>query len=147
MEELGNGYYRSDKGKKVKRYSAMSPEEKEIHRKRTHDWRERNWNRALCMRLAVRAKNLGVPFNLEPNDIIIPALCPVLGIPLKRNATRWQSDSPSVDRIIPKLGYVKGNILIVSNKANRIKSDATYLEILQVGEFYKDLIEGQSKAA
>ncbi len=38
-------------------------------------------------------------------------------------------DSPSLDKIIPKLGYVKGNVWVVSNKANRIKSNATIEEL------------------
>lgn len=36
---------------------------------------------------------------------------------------------PSLDKIIPKLGYVKGNVWVVSNKANRIKSNATIEEL------------------
>lgn len=36
---------------------------------------------------------------------------------------------PSLDKIIPKLVYVKGNVWVVSNKANRIKSNATIEEL------------------
>ena len=37
-------------------------------------------------------------------------------------------DSPSLDRIVPELGYVKGNIRVISNRANHLKSDATLEE-------------------
>ena len=32
---------------------------------------------------------------------------------------------PSIDRIIPSLGYVPGNVAVISLAANRIKSDCT----------------------
>ena len=46
--------------------------------------------------------------------------------------------SPFFDRIYPKKGYVKGNIVIVSYKANRIKTDATVDEIRKVADFMKN---------
>jgi hypothetical protein len=45
----------------------------------------------------------------------------------------------SIDKIVPALGYVKGNVIIVSNRANIIKNNATPEEILAVGFFYKNL--------
>jgi hypothetical protein len=50
---------------------------------------------------------------------------------------RTQNDfSPSIDRIIPSLGYVRGNVVIVSMRANRIKTDATDAELRRVAKFY-----------
>lgn len=78
-----------------------------------------------------RATQKGIEFNLNIEDIPeIPLLCPVLGIEIKSNKTSSPLDSsPSLDRINPKLGYVKGNVRIISNKANRIKSNATANEV------------------
>ena len=50
--------------------------------------------------------------------------------------------SPSIDRIIPTLGYVRGNVIVVSLKANRIKNDATPDELMEVARFYKELLNG-----
>jgi hypothetical protein len=72
-----------------------------------------------------RAKNLSVPFNLEPTDITIPVTCPVLHIKLAVNKRTWKDDSPTLDRIKPALGYVRGNVRVISWRANRLKSDAT----------------------
>jgi len=72
-----------------------------------------------------RAKKLDLPFNLELSDIIIPEYCPVFPeIKLKVNDVS-RFDSPSLDRIIPELGYVKNNIMVISHKANSIKNSVT----------------------
>jgi len=78
---------------------------------------------------------LGVPFDLLLEDIVIPESCPILGIPLVRAVGLMTDNSPSVDRIIPDLGYVKGNIAIISNRANRIKTNATASEIRAVADW------------
>lgn len=88
------------------------------------------------------AKRTGVPFNLKITDIVIPKNCPILGIPLfpRRGQGRGGSDnSPSLDKIIPALGYVPGNIVVVSSRANRLKSDATIEELRDIASFYATL--------
>ena len=88
-----------------------------------------------------RARDCGVPFDITVEDICIPAMCPALGIPIERSNVRGTSlrNSPSLDRIVPALGYVKGNVIVVSHKANSIKNDATPNEVMAVGKFYVDL--------
>jgi hypothetical protein len=82
-----------------------------------------------------RAAARGVPFNLRPADLVVPSHCPFLGIPLIPNTRQCPSDnSPSVDAIIPELGYVPGNVMVISFKANRIKSDASWQEIMAVAK-------------
>lgn len=83
-----------------------------------------------------RAKLKGVPFSLTYKDIEIPTICPVLGIPLIRGGGAPRDNCPSLDRIIPKLGYVCGNIMIISMRANRIKNDATPDELVKIAAFY-----------
>lgn len=83
-----------------------------------------------------RARDFGIPFNIEISDIYIPEVCPVLGIKLKMNKKHNGIDSPSIDRINPKLGYVKGNVRIISHRANTLKSDATFKEAELI---YKDM--------
>lgn len=74
-----------------------------------------------------RAKKFNLPFTIKPSDISIPKICPVLGIPLQIRVGhgRPMDDSPSLDRFIPKLGYVLGNICVISNRANALKKDGT----------------------
>ena len=85
------------------------------------------------LRSKSRAKKYGIPFNIDISDIIIPHTCPVLGISLvsvRENGKRgYHPDSPSLDRIKPQLGYVKGNVRIISARANLLKSNASLDEM------------------
>ena len=82
-----------------------------------------------------RAKALGLPFNLTLADLPVPDRCPVLGIPLVVAGRRMQDGSPSVDKIIPALGYVPGNVCVVSWRANRLKGDATAAELTALAAY------------
>ena len=79
-----------------------------------------------------RAKLKNLEFNIEVTDIIIPQFCPLLNIPIVNNTgNRCRVDgSPSLDRIDNTLGYTKGNIMVVSWRANFLKSDASLKELL-----------------
>lgn len=88
-----------------------------------------------------RCKVKGIPFNLTLEDLVIPAVCPVLGIPLVKRQGRFADSSPSVDRIIPDIGYLKGNVQIISYRANRIKCHATLDELRKIVRY----MEGQTE--
>ena len=84
-----------------------------------------------------RAKRCGVPFSITYRDVIIPEFCPALGIKLERNKSKMSRNSATIDRVIPSLGYVPGNVVVISNKANNIKNDATPDEVIMVGNYFK----------
>ncbi len=80
----------------------------------------------------------GLPFAITLANLLpLPDSCPVLGIPLFVGPSGGGDNSPSIDRIIPAEGYVPGNVIVVSLKANRIKNDATVDELRKVVEFYE----------
>lgn len=77
-----------------------------------------------------RAQEKGLPFTITKADIIIPARCPILDIPIFRNSKMGPCDnSPSIDRIDNALGYTPGNIRIISHRANALKSNFTLDEL------------------
>jgi len=90
----------------------------------------RMWNSAKG-----RAKKFGIPFTITVDDIVIPELCPVLGIPLIPSAGRASDNSPSLDQITPRGGYILGNIVVMSWKANRIKNNFTSMELKSVAKW------------
>ena len=92
----------------------------------------------------------GVPFDLEPQDIknklnLAGSKCPVLGVDMEisKLGSKKNDLTPSIDRIDPKKGYVKDNIIVVSMRANRIKTDATVDEIKRVADFYEKLLKNK----
>ncbi len=115
---------------------------KECMKEHNRNWHAENPARAMLRSARKRAVKYGLPFDLELMDIKIPVYCPALGIPLIAggNAHAPTDNSPSLDRIKPELGYVKGNVIVVSLRANRIKTDASLEEILKVYKFYDSLI-------
>ncbi len=81
--------------------------------------------RALWQSAKGRAKRAGLPFSISIGDIEIPGDCPVLGIPIVLAAGKMNDNMPSIDRIVPEIGYVPGNIRVISWRANRLKSDCS----------------------
>lgn len=81
-----------------------------------------------------RAKMKNIPFTIEEKDVTIPEVCPVLGIPISFDSSNMR---PSLDRITNELGYVKGNVAVISKRANRIKSDASIDEVEKILSYMK----------
>jgi hypothetical protein len=108
-------------------------------RRNLHQRENRKKDPATSMiRLAkARAKRQNLPFDLSKEDIHIPDICPVLGIPLVAQYVHNSDNSPSLDKIIPELGYVKGNICVISHRANRIKYNATISELEAIASYMK----------
>ena len=91
-----------------------------------------------------RARAKGLMFNLNYADLKVPNLCPILKIPLIPSDGDGMTDnSPSLDKRVPHLGYVKGNVTVISMLANRIKTNATAAQIYAVG-VYTDEIEQEN---
>ena len=78
-----------------------------------------------------RAKRDGIPCAITVEDIVWPTHCPAFGIELvyvKSNGKIRQT-SATLDRRDNTLGYVPGNVFVLSHKANRLKSNATIAEL------------------
>ena len=84
-----------------------------------------------------RAYKKNIHFSLTIDDLHIPERCPVFGFKL---IIGHPHKTPSLDRIIPELGYVKSNVIVVSNLANRIKTDAAIHQLRLVADFYENLL-------
>lgn len=121
-----------------KRYEKFK-ENKEAYYKfieKGRQYRKDNWVVEAYSRLKARARKENLPFNLEKSDLVYPDICPLLGIPISIQHPN-KSQCVSWDRIIPELGYVKGNVRAISYKANTMKNDANK-EMLEV--FSKNII-------
>lgn len=131
-------------------------QDKAYHREYSRQWQLENrektkasvrrWNDAhpdqiLFASARRRAEKNGIAFNLDVTDVVIPEKCPALGIPLivQSGATagsrRPRPNAPSLDRIKPELGYIKGNVQVISWRANELKKNATGAELRAVADF------------
>ena len=100
------------------------------YRKRRREW-------SMLQGVKQRARKVGVPCTITPEDIVIPKRCPVLGIAFT-DGNSWPDDRcATIDRINPRKGYVPGNIAVISNLANRIKNSANWRQIMKVGKWLK----------
>jgi hypothetical protein len=82
------------------------------------------------------AKNRGIPFTITLEDLPIPDVCPILKTPF----TRKTQYAMSIDKIKPDLGYIPGNVQIISRKANLMKNDATQKELEDFGKWIKEYL-------
>jgi hypothetical protein len=82
-----------------------------------------------------RAKAAELPFDLTIGwiEYNTPDVCPVLGLKLEvATGGIPQANSPSLDKLIPHLGYVKSNCRVISFRANTLKNNASIEEVKAV---------------
>lgn len=82
-----------------------------------------------------RAKRLGVQFTITLEDVRIPRRCPALGIPLRVGSGFATYQSPTLDRLVAAMGYVPGNVAVISHRANTIKNNASVGEMESVANY------------
>ena len=90
-----------------------------------------------------------VPHNIDFEYLksIATQTCPVFGIQLAWGTLGEGSsdNSPSLDKIKPEWGYVKGNVVIMSHLANKIKQDVGWEEIMCLAVWLKEKIKEVEK--
>lgn len=108
-------------------------------------WKERDPKNAWACSAAggarARAKKFDLACDVDKEYIrsILTDMCPVFGTPFVWYGKKLNAFSPSLDRIRPELGYVRGNVVVISQRANAIKSDASAEEIAKVLEWLQIL--------
>jgi len=84
-----------------------------------------------------RAVALKLDYDLDYKYIesIMPVFCPVLGVEIKYGGGEKTKYSASLDRKIPRKGYVKGNVMVISQLANLMKNEASPQEMIKFSEW------------
>ena len=90
-----------------------------------------------------RAKSKSRKFDITIEDVVIPNQCPILGIKiikqwgLSEQNNQSRANNPTLDRINSQKGYIKGNVEVISYRANILKKDGTSLEHMQIAKYIK----------
>lgn len=165
-QPISNFYPRADRpGKTFSRCKSCILSEQKVSFQRNPEKRKAIVNKSnlkynlnnlegyIFRRAKTRAKKNNIPFNIEVSDVLIPKYCPVLGLELKSTLGTGKGhygpndNSPSIDRINPDLGYVKGNVRIISHRANTIKNDATIDELKKVIAYIEQSLQSAAPGA
>jgi hypothetical protein len=137
---MAHKYYESSR----KYYEEHRLEIIEQKKKTNKEFRQKNPEKYMVTAAKRRAKVKGWEFNITHKDVKIPKFCPYLGIELKYLGG---DSSPSLDRIDPLKGYVKGNVQVISMKANTMKSSATQDELVRFAEAVLKMDTGRKAAS
>ena len=115
----------------AKRRASYDPDIKRAQDKKYRDADPRGY---IIQNAKCRAKKKRVEFRITKADIReLPLVCPILGLDLDYAYGKGigpRSNSPSLDRIDARKGYVPGNVEIISHRANMIKSNSTVEELV-----------------
>lgn len=109
----------------------MAKRDKDRDNKAQREWRRRNPFKFKCSSKRLDCSKRGIPFDLTPEylESIWTGKCPVLGVPMDILSHKDNLYAPQLDRVNPSMGYVKGNVVWLSRRANNIKSNATIEEL------------------
>lgn len=110
---------------------------REVYNQSQKEYRHKYPVRFMVYDAKRRSEKQGLPFDITEKDLPLPDVCPVLGIPFKIGTGCINEGSPTLDKFVPALGYVKGNVNIISHKANTMKLTATAEEVLKLYNWMK----------
>lgn len=96
-------------------------------------WQARTFEQTLLASSRFRAKNHGIPHTITIQDIVIPEVCPILGVEIVLE--RGHPYGPSLDQINPRAGYTPENIQVTSLRGNLLKNNMTAEEALLVYKY------------
>ncbi len=89
----------------------------------------------------LRKQARGRAIMLRACDLVIPSRCPLIPtLRLTQRAGRV-SNSPTVIQVIPELGYVPKNCLVVSERAAKVLKEWNITDLVSVGKRIEGLIK------
>lgn len=116
------------------RYEAHRPPRGDDYRAWKRDYQRINKDKNLLNQARYRARVSGLAFNITIDDIKIPIYCPYLKTKLEpATGLGPKYNSPTLDRIDNSQGYIKGNIEVISYRANLLKRDLSLAEMRLMG--------------
>lgn len=132
--------YEKNKEKRLESNKKWREKNKEKVKQNRNNKYKNNLEYMLWKSAKIRAQKNNLEFNIEVTDIVIPNICPVLNIPIFYQPTGGKPThySPSLDRIDNNKGYIKGNIEVISWRANNLKRDATMTELKSIVSYYEN---------
>ena len=141
-KEEAKAYYYKNKEKVLEVVKKYREENKEEIKEKGKKYYRRKLENRLLNAARARAKAKNMEFNLDVSDIQVPELCPLLNIPIFVNEGKKKArpNSPSLDRIDSSKGYVKGNVWVISLKANTIKSNASLDELKMLTKNFEQFL-------
>lgn len=130
--------YHKDPASKTLKHKNWAEKNKPYLNSYRKTWGLRNPVKKVWAAVKANAKKRGIHFDLTVADLeaVWTETCPVFGFQIQANEKR-ADNSLSVDRIDNSVGYVPGNICIMSWRANRLKMDASPEELEAVAAYMR----------
>jgi len=130
-KQYAKEYQLKNKEKLKEQKALYLQQNKQVHKLNNKQWLADHYEWQLLKRAKDSSKQRGLDFDIDLSDIIIPLSCPYLGIKLTTISDGGRQESnASLDRIDNKLGYIKGNVQVISSKANFMKRNASIEELI-----------------
>ena len=119
----------------------MTRRDRERDNKSQREWRRRNPFKFKCSSKRQDCSKRGIPFDLTPEylESIWTGQCAILEVEMNILSHKDSLYAPQLDRIEPDKGYVEGNVVWLSRRANNIKGNATIEELAAVLKWMKEV--------